>query len=85
MISTNEAIFYEQVITPFEGLAMMRSCGCDFNRDEVLLSTTWEEVVEHQHLRLIPSLVLERQMCLHLHASHLSHRLVVHLMKRACR
>jgi hypothetical protein len=57
---------------------MMRSCGCDCSSDEFLLSTTWEE-----DLGASQSLVHERQIYLHLHASHIFHHLVVHLMKKA--
>jgi hypothetical protein len=43
-----------------------------------------KEVVEHQYLWLVLLLVLERQMYLHLHASHIFQHLMVHLMKMAC-
>lgn len=43
-----------------------------------------DEVVEHQHLELVPSYNLERHKCLNLVVSQLCHHHVTHLMKRAC-
>jgi hypothetical protein len=44
-----------------------------------------KKTLEHQLLQLVLLLVHERQMYLNLHASHVFHHHVVHLMKKACR